>query len=112
MTELIVGMVFGMIAGIIIFRMFILMSLQRAHGDLSNLMHVIEQLEKTMISVRVEQHDGIFYAYNVRDDSFVAQGSSIKELKEAIDGRWKDMQVFVSEGDPTVIEALKATESK
>lgn len=62
-----------------------------------------------LIPVRVEQHDGVFYLYNVHDDSFIAQGLTVDELHTKVKSRWPDAQVFVTQGDQDAIQNLKAT---
>ena len=109
MMDLIAGIAIGMViaAGAGYFALKI--AARRAEEDLARLFHVIDKLKETMISARVEEHDGVFYIYNTEDDSFMAQGSTISELRERIEQRWKDAQVFVNEGDQSVIDRLRAT---
>ena len=109
MIELFFGLVCGMIIGALIFRMMLHRAAQQASDELTNLLTVLENLQETMIPARVEEHEGVFYVYNTRDNSFLAQGTTVQELRDAIDQRWKNVQVFVSEGDQAVIDRLRAT---
>ena len=112
MTELIVGMLFGMVITALILRIMLAMAMRRAQGELDDLITVMQNLQQQMIMCRVEEHDGMYYVYNTQDQSFVAQGRTVAELRDAIDGRWHNKQVLVTEGDRAIVEALKATETK
>lgn len=112
MTELIVGVVFGVVLGALMFRIMIYFAVRRAQGELENLITVMNRLQENMIMCRVEQHEGVFYVYNTRDQSFVAQGKTLSELQQAVESRWRDVDIYLTEGDQAVLQSLKATESK
>jgi len=61
-----------------------------------------------LIPCRVEQHQGVFFVYNNETNEFMAQGSTLTELRERIKARWKDQRVSVVAGDEAVLEQLKA----
>jgi hypothetical protein len=61
-----------------------------------------------LIPCRVEQHNGVFFVYNNDTEEFMAQGSTLAELRERIKARWKDQRVSVVAGDEAVLEQLKA----
>jgi hypothetical protein len=46
--------------------------------------------------------------YNNDTNEFMAQGSTLAELRERIKTRWKDRRVSVVAGDEAVLEQLKA----
>ena len=109
MTELFVGMIFGMCLALVVVYLYLRMVMLRAAQNLDDLMQVIERLKESIIHARVEEQDGVFYVYNTADQSFMAQGTTIAELRERIDQRWQDSQVLITEGDKDVIERLKGT---
>lgn len=109
MTELIVGIIFGMCLALVVVYLYLRMVMLRAAENLDDLMQVIERLKDTIIQVRVEEQDGVFYIYNTQDSTFMAQGTSLAELHERIQQRWQDVSVYVTEGDKDVIERLKNT---
>lgn len=109
MTELIVGIVFGMILALAAVYFYFRMVMNRAAENLDNLMQVIERLQESIIHARVEEQDGVFYIYNTRDSSFLAQGTTVTEIRQRIEQRWQDVSVYVTEGDKDVIERLKDT---
>jgi acetyl-CoA acetyltransferase len=57
---------------------------------------------------RVEQIDGVFYVYDARDGSFLAQGQTADELRDRIETRVKNAQVRITEGEESVLSLLKA----
>jgi len=112
MFELLGGVVIGIVistaAGYIMFNR----AARRAEADFTELIAAaIQEQERNTIPARVEQHDGMYYVYNLRDDSFLAQGSTLLELKNRLESRVKNAHVFVTEGDADVLERLKATQS-
>ena len=110
MTELIVGIVFGMVLAMVVVYVYLRMVMLRAAENLDNLLNVIERLKESIIHARIEEQDGVFYVYNIEDQSFMAQGKTIVELRERIEQRWRDAQVFITEGDEDAIERLKGTD--
>lgn len=110
MTELFVGIVFGIILAMVVVYVYLRMVMLRAAENLDNLLHVIERLKESIIHARIEVQDGVFYVYNIEDQSFMAQGKTIVELRERIEQRWRDAQVFITEGDADAIERLKGTD--
>ena len=109
MIDFLAGLAFGVT--IIVVIMYFVIKRAEAHlvGNIKTIMDQLEEQTKNIISARVEQHDGIFYVYNVSDNSFIAQGNSIQEIREGIESRMKDATVLVTEGDESVLAALKET---
>lgn len=110
MTELFVGMIVGMCLALVVVYIYLRMVMLRAAQNLDDLMQVIENLKESIIHARVEEADGVFYVYNTEDQSFMAQGRTVTELRERIEQRWSDAQVLITEGDKDAIERLKGTE--
>lgn len=109
MTELFVGVIVGMCLALVIVYVYLRMVMLHAAQDLDDLMRVIENLKQSIIHARVEEADGVFYVYNIEDQSFMAQGRTVTELRERIDQRWRDAQVLITEGDQAVLDRLKST---
>ena len=109
MTELIVGMVWGIALTCGILYLMVQRAMRRAEHNLERITHVIERLKEDMILARVEEADGVFYIYKTEDSTFLAQGTTVAEIRERIEERWRDVHVYVTEGDQDVIERLKST---
>lgn len=112
MTELFVGMIFGMCLALAVVYVYLRMVMLRAAQNIDDLIQVIERLKESIIHARVEEADGVFYVYNTADQSFMAQGTTIAELRERIEQRWADAQVMITQGERAVLDRLKATDKQ
>lgn len=52
--------------------------------------HVKDQVEKSLIHIKIEYHSGVYYVYNMKDNSFMGQGSTRKELEETLASKYPD----------------------
>ena len=113
MSDMILGMIIGMAIGLVaayfLLQVFVSWMLRRSEQRLEMLVKAIEQVTTNQIAARVEEEGGIFYVYNAKDGSFLAQGQTLTELRERIEARWPDATVHVTEGETEVLERLKAT---
>ena len=108
MIEFLIGAAAGAIVGYMVFRIMIHIAVSRAERELGLLARAVEIYEASTIPARVEQIDGVFYVYDTRDDSFLAQGQTVTELRSRIESRVKHARVMVTEGEEAVISLLKA----
>lgn len=70
---------------------------------------VAEQREEDLvIRACVEEHNGVFYFYNEKNDEFLIQGRDIKELIAHLESRRPGTTVHVVRGDDATIAQLKA----
>jgi hypothetical protein len=108
MIEFLLGAAAGVIIGYVFFRVMIHIAVSRAERELGLLARAVEIYEASTIPARVEQIDGVFYVYDTRDDSFLAQGQTVTELRSRIESRVKHARVLVTEGEEAVVSLLKA----
>ena len=108
MIEFLIGAAAGAIVGYMVFRIMIHIAVSRAERELGLLARAVEIYEASTIPARVEQIDGVFYVYDTRDDSFLAQGQTVTELRSRIESRVKHARVLVTEGEEAVVSLLKA----
>ena len=81
MTELFVGMVFGMILAMVVIYVYLRMVMLRAAENLDNLLNVIERLKESIIHARIEEQDARQIA---RDTLAIAgRGLSRRERRNA-----------------------------
>ena len=108
--ELLAGIGLG-IAITVILTVYILHRAEAAlRKDVDTLVEAIKaEAAKTVISARVEQHSGVFYVYDATNDHFLAQGNTVAELRETLEKRFRGKNIFVTEGDESVISALRST---
>ena len=64
--------------------------------------------EDLVIRACVEEHNGVFYFYNEKNDEFLIQGRDIKELIAHLESRRPGTTVHVVRGDEAAIAQLKA----
>lgn len=111
MSDIILGVAIGAVIGVVGFYYAMKISIALLHHRLERDLEEIEKVLKDsvdLIPCRVEQHDGVFFVYNNETNEFMAQGSTLNELRERIKDRWKDQRVSVVAGDQAVLEQLKA----
>ena len=110
MTEFVFGIIAGMIITAVLVNIAWRMATRHDEQQVEQLVEAIKALSVAdLVQARVEESDGVFYIYRVDDDSFLAQGTTMAELKEHIESRMKDARVYVTQGDVAVLEKLKAT---
>jgi hypothetical protein len=108
MIEFLLGMIAGVIIGYVILRILLHIALSRAEKELGLLAQAVEIYQASTIPARVEQIDGVFYVYDTRDGSFLAQGQTVAELRSRIESRVKHARILVTEGEESVLSLLKA----
>ena len=107
MIEFVIGMVAGVVITVVVAVWVVKGLVARAEADIDAIVAEIKKTAENIIPARIEQHDGVFYVYNTRDGSFIAQGTSLAEIKARIEERMKDATVMVTEGDTDVLQKLK-----
>jgi hypothetical protein len=108
MIEFLIGAAAGAVIGYVVLRILLFIAVSRAERELALLARAVEIYEAATISARVEQIDGVFYVYDTRDDSFLAQGHSVDELRDRIRSRVKHARVLVTEGEESVLSLIKS----
>ena len=105
----IIGVAIGLVAAYFLLQVFVSWMLRRSEERLEMLVKAMETVASNYIAARAEEENGVFYIYNAKDGSFMAQGSSLTELLEHIDARYPGVTVSVTEGETEVLDRLKAT---
>jgi gas vesicle protein len=112
MMEFFIGITIGVAIGVFAVLAFIKSAVQEAlessDDSLDRLKSLVEQEIDSTIQTRVEEHNGIYYIYNVNDNSFLGQGVTLKEVKDCIAKRLPNTNVNIVAGDAEVIKKLKA----
>lgn len=109
MMEFVFGVIMGMIVTAVLVNIAYRLATRRAEQQIEQLAEAIKALGANQILARVEEDNGVFYVYRVDDNSFLAQGTTMAELRQRIESRMKDAMVYVTEGDPEVLARLKST---
>ena len=111
MIEFLTGMIAGVVIAVVVAVWVVRSLVTRAEADIESILAEVKKTAEHIIPARIEQHDGVFYVYNTRDGSFIAQGASISEIKSRIEERMKDATVMVTEGDTDVLQRLRDTKT-
>ena len=120
MDDFIVGVIVGSILGVIVTYIFtrvvIWLTLReiRKQVDIDGLFQRLEQETVTgSIQARIEEHQGMFYVYDISDNQFIAQGPDANTLAQAVVQRaGNERTVTITEGDKDVIERFRNTIAK
>jgi hypothetical protein len=107
-----IGLLVGMFVGIFIMLVFIRSAvreaLDAADNSLKQLKDLVEEEIERTVQTRIEEHDGIYYVYNIKDGTFLGQGTTLKEIITSITKRLPNTNVNITQGDVDVINKLKA----
>ena len=103
------GIVIGFVASYLLLQYFVGWMLRRSEERLEMLVRAMETVANDYIAARAEEENGVFYIYNAKDGSFMAQGSSLTELLDHVSARYPGVTVSVTEGDTEVLDRLRAT---
>ena len=109
MIEFLLGAAAGAIIGYVVLRILVHIAVRRTEKELELLIRAVEIYQASTIPARVEQIDGVFYVYDTRDDSFLAQGQTVTELRDRIESRVKHARVLVTEGEESVLSLIKSS---
>jgi hypothetical protein len=108
MIEFALGILVGVVAMYIVLKVLANILFKRLEKELAELDQELKMLD-SVVTARVEEENGVFYIYSVNDNMFLAQGRTIDEIKQVVESRDATKKVMVTEGDPAVIDRLKAT---
>ena len=112
MMEFFTGLVLGIAVGVFIVLMFIRSAVREAlestNDSLAKLKNLVEEEIECTVQTRIEEHNGIYYVYNIKDETFLGQGTTLKEIIVSITKRLPNTNVNITEGDIEIIKKLKS----
>lgn len=115
MEQFIYGIVAGLVLAYFVAQIVIWQTMRqiRQRMDVDELIKQLEtRVEEAVIQVRIEEHQGEFFVYNIENDQFLAQGRDAASLKAAVESRSDGRTVLITEGDKDVIERFRGTIAK
>jgi hypothetical protein len=75
-----------------------LKKLARDHGmGVEEAKSSIDEPELTSVEIKLEQHQGVIYAYRIDDDQFLGQGSDREELIESLKKNLTNVRLIIAE---------------
>lgn len=72
----------------------------------TELEEIQKKVKEKFIHVNIEKHGDVFYLFEKETDRFIAQGTSMDELKSHCDSRFKN-SIVVADDQDLVISGLK-----
>jgi hypothetical protein len=66
-----------------------------------------QRIEERVINVKVEKHGDMFYLFDKKNDTFIAQGTNMDELRQHVDARFKNSKVVIANNDDLAQAGLK-----
>lgn len=109
------GFFWGLLIGAVLATMILTRLIRSVLADdgvdldktVSKLAKVQEKIDHK-ISARVEEVNGVFYVYNAEDNSFLVQGSTLKELREHLGKRIPNANIVITEGEADTVARFKS----
>ena len=80
--------------------------LRRLETRIAELELALKEVSEDVVEAKIEEHHGQFYLFDKNTDTFLAQGYTAQEVADKMK---KKLQVYVTAGDPDVIQRFKAT---
>lgn len=106
--NIIVGITLGMIIGLGLLLLYIRFRVMQISGNIDNLIReAISEVEKDMIGITVEKHNGIFFAYRETDNQFVCQANTVEELRAAFRKTFPNKITYLAGGDESAVNEVK-----
>ena len=85
-----------------LFQMFVAWYTQK---EVTNLNNALDEFNENIIICRVEEQDGMYYFWNVLDDTFVGQARTVPEIADISERLQK--QLLMEEGDKDLLDKLQ-----
>lgn len=115
--DFIFGTLFGIVISYFAVRVMIRLIVDKVEREMGQTLDSLLKDNKhstsddaTQIKARVENINGVFYIFDVRNGNFIAQGKSMGEILEHIKARTINHDIVVSEGDPEVMSKFRSTQ--
>lgn len=108
LTEVVTAVIVGAVLALSMVGLYVWVLWRRLKNRIDGLIkEVIEEAEASMIGLHIELDHGVYFCYNNEDKTFVCQGTTVEEIKQAFQARYPDKTAYVAGGDAAVIDAIK-----
>jgi hypothetical protein len=83
--------------------------LRSLESELDKHQKLLKQLSEASdtLLTRVEQNNGVFFLYRLEDSEFVAQGTSLENIRENLQAKYRQLNIKIVDGDKEVLQTLK-----
>ncbi len=95
--------VLGMAASMLILRWAVKRAIDRVLAQL----HLEDAAQDNSIRLKLEFDQDTYFTYNVDNNQFVCQGSSVQQLRERLSEMFPGQTATIVEGDPAILTAMQ-----
>lgn len=105
MNEILASITIGFLLGLGIAYLYVAHRIKNLLNNLDE--HLDRAMDSFMIPAVVEKENGVYYCYQETDHKFLAQGSSLAELREIFKTTMPEKTVYINGGNPEAVEELR-----
>lgn len=95
--------VLGMVASMLILRWVVRRTIDRVLAQLD----LEDTAQDNSIRLKLEFDQDTYFTYNVDNNQFVCQGSSVQQLRERLSEMFPGQTATIVEGDPVILAAMQ-----
>ena len=95
--------VLGMVASMLILRWVVRRTIDRVLAQLD----LEDTAQDNSIRLKLEFDQDTYFTYNVDNNQFVCQGSSVQQLRERLSEMFPGQSATIVEGDPVILAAVQ-----
>lgn len=95
--------VLGMVASMLILRWVVQRAIDRVLAQLD----LEDTAQDNSIRLKLEFDQDTYFTYNVDNNQFVCQGSSVQQLRERLSEMFPGQTATIVEGDPVILAAMQ-----
>ena len=95
--------VLGMVASMLILRWVVRRTIDRVLAQLD----LEDTAQDNSIRLKLEFDQDTYFTYNVDNNQFVCQGSSVQQLRERLSEMFPGQTATIVEGDPVILAAVQ-----
>jgi hypothetical protein len=99
--------VLGMAASMMILRWVINRTIVRLVGEIDRELSAKSTEADTGPKLKVELDQNTYFTYNIANNQFVCQGSSVQQLRERLSEMFPGQTATIVEGDPAVLAVIQ-----
>ena len=108
-TGLVVTTLIGIGLGVGLVCLYVWWTIRRFHNNLDTMIReTLDEVKSSLVGLVIEQDGDQLYAYRESDRQFLCQGATIAEIRNKFREQYPDKTAYLSDGDPALIEQLKA----
>lgn len=104
MSDIILGVILGVMISMLLIYWYIRSLIKKV---LSEIDKQIEKAQETLMPVTVERVNGQIFCYAQEDNTFICQGATLTEIREAFKTRYPERTAYLAGGDEILVKELR-----